>query len=71
MPAFYKTVLTNSRYARGGGFNAISLQPGQAAPYRFVMSAPPVKGKYDLIFSIRTTPFSGGRNSRAISFIVE
>jgi hypothetical protein len=57
--------------AAGPDFNAIRLLPGQTAHYRFVFNAPPVKGRYDLVFSIRTDPFSGGRNSRAISFTVE
>ncbi|WP_146166556.1 glycosyltransferase family 39 protein [Mucilaginibacter yixingensis] len=55
----------------GDDFNRITLKPGQTAPYRFVVAAPKTKGKYVLVFSIRTTPFPGGRNSRAIDFTVE
>lgn len=52
-------------------FNAITLQPKATVHYTFALKAPVVKGKYDLVFSMRTTPFPGGRNSRAISFVVE
>jgi len=55
----------------GAGFNTIALQPNQTVHYPFALKAPAVKGKYDLVFSMRTTPFPGGRNSRAISFVVE
>ena len=51
--------------------NRIKLKPGQKANYIFKLNAPPKKGRYDLIFSLRTTPFPGGRNSRIINFTVQ
>lgn len=55
----------------GADFGRITIPPHQTIHYNFAFKAPPVKGKYELIFSIRTTPFPGGRNSRAIDFTVE
>jgi hypothetical protein len=55
----------------GDNFNQISIAPNQTAAYTFKLKAPLVKGNYDLIFSIRTTPFQGGRNSRIIHFAVQ
>jgi hypothetical protein len=55
----------------GDDFNRISIAPNQTAAYTFKLKAPLVKGNYDLIFSIRTTPFQGGRNSRIIHFAVQ
>jgi hypothetical protein len=55
----------------GPDFARIIIPPHQTVPYHLELTSPPVKGKYELIFSIRTTPFPGGRNSRAISFTVE
>jgi hypothetical protein len=52
-------------------FNKIKLQSSESIPYTFAVKAPSQKGKYDLIFSIRTTPFQGGRNSRIINFTVQ
>ncbi|WP_171972597.1 ArnT family glycosyltransferase [Mucilaginibacter polytrichastri] len=52
-------------------FNKIKLQPSETIHYTFALNAPKQKGKYDLIFSIRTTPFPGGRNSRIINFTVQ
>ncbi|WP_295768007.1 glycosyltransferase family 39 protein [uncultured Mucilaginibacter sp.] len=55
----------------GSNFNGITITPHQTANYTFAAKAPLKKGKYELIFSIRTTPFNGGRNSRAINFTVQ
>ena len=52
-------------------FNKIKLAPGQTANYTFKINAPKDKGRSDLIFSLRTTPFDGGRNSRIINFTVQ
>lgn len=52
-------------------FYSIKLQPHQSANYTFTVKTPPQKGHYDLIFSLRTTPFQGGHNSRIINFTVE
>lgn len=55
----------------GADFNQIQLQPGQSVPYKFTITAPLQKGRYDLLFSIRTEPFNGSRNSGIITFSVE
>ncbi|GAB3924977.1 hypothetical protein GCM10028827_13810 [Mucilaginibacter myungsuensis] len=55
----------------GDDIGGLTIVPHQTGHYNFKLIAPPVKGKYELIFSIRTNPFPGGRNSRAISFTVE
>ncbi|MFD1257378.1 ArnT family glycosyltransferase [Mucilaginibacter terrae] len=55
----------------GESFNHIRILPHQKASYTFTFTAPVKKGRYDLVFSIRTTPFPGGRNSRAIKFTVQ
>jgi hypothetical protein len=52
-------------------FNQLTIQPHQKAPYTFTFKAPLQPGNYDLIFSIRTAPFSGGRNSRIVNFTVQ
>jgi len=52
-------------------FNKIALKPQQSAHYNFTLTAPIQKGKYDLIFSIRTQPFNGSKNSRIVKFTAE
>ncbi len=52
-------------------FYHITLQPGQNAHYNFAVTAPAKKGRYELILSLRTQPFEGGRNSGAINFTVK
>jgi hypothetical protein len=52
-------------------FSTIKLKPGERAGYTFTLTAPLKKGKYDLLFSLRTEPFFGSKNSRIISFTVE
>ncbi|MDN5288226.1 MAG: hypothetical protein JWR38_4500 [Mucilaginibacter sp.] len=52
-------------------FYRIALQPGQSAHYKFTVTAPNTKGRYDLIFSLRTDPFPGGRNSGIINFTIK
>lgn len=52
-------------------FNQVKIKPGKTALYIFSVVAPAKKGRYDLIFSLRTTPFAGGRNSRIINFTVQ
>jgi hypothetical protein len=52
-------------------FNQISLVPGQITLYPFALKAPVEKGQYEVLFSIRTTPFEGGKNSRIIHLTVE
>jgi hypothetical protein len=52
-------------------FNKIALKPGQSAHYNFIVTSPVKKGRYELIFSIRTQPFNGSKNSRIIKFTAE
>lgn len=52
-------------------FNQLSLQAGARGHYVFRLSAPRRKGNYTVLFSIRTTPFTGSKNSRIISLKVE
>ncbi|OOQ58224.1 ArnT family glycosyltransferase [Mucilaginibacter pedocola] len=55
----------------GADFNNISLKPGATAAYHTSVVAPKEKRTYYLMFSIRTEPFRGSKNSRLIKFIVE
>jgi hypothetical protein len=55
----------------GPTFNEIKLKPGESRHYNFTVIAPLKPGKYDLLFSIRTEPFPGSKNSRIISYIVK
>jgi hypothetical protein len=54
-----------------GSFNKLDITPGKTVDYTFTVSAPVVKGKYNMVFSLRTDPFPGGKNSRNISWTVE
>lgn len=54
-----------------GSFNNISLKPGESTNYNFTFITPPKKGNFDLLFSIRTDPFSGSKNSRIINFTIK
>jgi uncharacterized membrane protein len=51
-------------------FNNIKLQPGDSTHYTFTLTSPFKKGNFDLIFSIRTDPFLGSKNSRIIKLAV-
>ena len=68
---FFKGDIMISSQPADSTFNQILLPPGQATLYIFNLKAPAEKGKYDLMFSIVTTPFSGGKNSRIIHLTVE
>ncbi len=52
-------------------FNNINLQPGESTTYNFIFTTPLKKGNFDLLFSIRTEPFSGSKNSRIIDFTIK
>ncbi|PJJ79747.1 glycosyltransferase family 39 protein [Mucilaginibacter auburnensis] len=52
-------------------FNQITLQPGESKLYTFNLIPPKQKGTYQLIFSVKTTPFAGSTNSRTIKLTVE
>ncbi|RZK81245.1 MAG: glycosyltransferase family 39 protein [Pedobacter sp.] len=48
----------------------ITLAPGQTAALDCKIQAPKTDGKFKLIFSLRTEPFSGSRNSNMIPVVV-
>jgi hypothetical protein len=52
-------------------FNQISLKPGESKHFTFHLTAPETRGTYELLFSLRTDPFPGGKNSRIITFTVK
>jgi hypothetical protein len=52
-------------------FYNIILKPGQSTPYTFNFTAPTQKGNYTLLFSLRTDPFMGSKNSRIISLRIQ
>ncbi|GAB2974738.1 hypothetical protein GCM10027049_06330 [Mucilaginibacter puniceus] len=48
-------------------FYNLILNPGESKKCNFTVTAPYIEnGDYELLFSIRTTPFTGGKNSRMI-----
>lgn len=55
----------------GADFYSMALKPGEKRNYTFKFKAPDKKGKYLVIFSLRTEPFLGSKNSRIISLSVE
>lgn len=55
----------------GTDFNRIALQAGASTAYRMEVTAPKQKGVYHLMFSLRTEPFRGSKNSRLVKFTVE
>jgi hypothetical protein len=52
-------------------FNKITIPAHQQVNYTLKGQGPIAKGRYMLIFSIRTKPFPGGRNSRIVNFTVQ
>jgi hypothetical protein len=68
---FLQDEVTKQRSQTNDMFNRIVLEPHQTTHYNFTLNAPMKKGAYELIFSLRTTPFPGGRNSRIINFTVQ
>ena len=52
-------------------FNQVNLKTGETAHYTFTVNAPLKKGNFDLLFSLRTDPFPGSKNSRIINFTVK
>lgn len=52
-------------------FYKIILKPGENTHYIFKFKAPSLKGNYELIFSLRTDPFPGSKNSRIIKLRVK
>jgi hypothetical protein len=52
-------------------FNQILLPSHESTIYVLTLKAPVEKGNYDMLFSIRTTPFEGSKNSRVIHLTVQ
>lgn len=55
----------------GDDFHQIVLKSGQIVQYTFILTTPLQKGKYEMLFSLRTDPFQGSKNSRIISLTIE
>jgi Dolichyl-phosphate-mannose-protein mannosyltransferase len=55
----------------GNDFYQIVIKPGQKIHYTIILTAPLQKGKYGMLFSLRTDPFLGSKNSRIISLSIE
>jgi hypothetical protein len=68
---FDKTGHMEVQMADSTTFNKIILKPGQSVHYSFPIVSPKQKGRYDLLFSIRTDPFKGSKNSRIVKFTAE
>ena len=54
----------------GDDFNKINLQPTDSTHYTFTLNSPLEKGDFELVFSLRTDPFPGSKNSRIIKLTV-
>lgn len=67
---FKGEVLTNVTEAKDN-YKKISLQPGESARYIFPVTSPKEKGVYNLVFSLRTDPFLGSKNSRVVKITVK
>jgi len=68
---FFKGDVVINTQEAGKSFNQINLKPGESARYTFTVTAPFEKGNFDLLFSLRTDPFPGSKNSRIINFTVK
>ena len=69
---FYKDDVNRYVITADNSFNNLILKPGESKRFDFALTTPPLaKCKYELLFSIRTTPFFGGKNSRIISVTIE
>jgi hypothetical protein len=55
----------------GSDFNELTLKPHESKHYSFTFVAPKEKGEYTIMFSLRTDPFLGSKNSRIISLTTE
>jgi 4-amino-4-deoxy-L-arabinose transferase-like glycosyltransferase len=55
----------------GADFNQLVIPSQQSTNFSFTIQAPDKKGRYELVFSVKTLPFAGGRNSRSINFTVQ
>jgi hypothetical protein len=52
-------------------FYKLTLKQGESKHYKFKFVAPKQIGKYTMMFSLRTDPFLGSKNSRIISLTIE
>ncbi|MEO6977355.1 MAG: hypothetical protein ABI113_03220, partial [Mucilaginibacter sp.] len=52
-------------------YKKITLQPGESTRFNFPVTSPMEKGDFNLIFSLRTEPFFGSKNSRVIKLTVK
>ncbi|MGI4022137.1 MAG: ArnT family glycosyltransferase [Janthinobacterium lividum] len=52
-------------------FNQLKLKPGEMQLFPFQLKTPLQKGKYTLLFSVKTTPFSGPRSSQIINLNIQ
>jgi len=52
-------------------YKKITLQPGEQTHFTFPVTSPKEKGEFNLIFSLRTEPFYGSKNSRVIKLTVK
>jgi hypothetical protein len=69
---FFKDDATIAILPADNSFYNLNLKPGESKKFNFSITAPAIeKGNYELLFSIRTTPFSGGKNSRVIPFTLD
>ena len=68
---FFKGEMLLSEQKADTTFNRLLLPPGESSFYTFTLKAPSEKGDYDVLFSIRTTPFEGSKNSRIMHLSVE
>lgn len=55
----------------GADFYGLAIGPGQSSPYKFNFTMPEAKGEYTMMFSLRTDPFLGSKNSRIFSLKTE
>jgi hypothetical protein len=69
---FFKDDATVAILPADNSFYNLILKPGESKQFNFTITAPVIEaGNYELLFSIRTTPFTGGKNSRIIPIIIE
>jgi hypothetical protein len=60
-----------SEQSASSDFNQLKLKPGETRLFPFQLKTPLQKGKYTLLFSVRTTPFSGPRSSKIINLNIQ
>jgi hypothetical protein len=68
---FFKGDVLASAAEAKATYKKISLQPGESTHYSFPVTSPKEKGNYNLVFSLRTDPFPGSKNSRVIKVTVK